>query len=134
MIDKEGLKRELAYYQQQDVGVCDFNSPEHFKEITQELVNLYSEKNKRYGGSFAKQVKEFGMLVAIIRLSDKMERLKYMYLHSNDDGDDESMKDTLKDLASYAVMSLMCLEERESGTVEKGKKENVSPREYLACD
>ena len=35
----------------------DYHSPKHFSEVTNSLVSLYTEKNKRYGGSFAKQAR-----------------------------------------------------------------------------
>lgn len=112
----------------------DYHSPEHFSEVTNSLVSLYAEKNKRYGGSFAKQAREFGMTVSVIRLSDKMERLKYLCKHLEDNGGDESMRDTLMDLASYAIMSIMVLDEKEEGgTIDKEKK-SVSLGERLASD
>lgn len=112
----------------------EYHSPGHFSEVANSLVSLYTEKNKRYGGSFAKQAREFGMNVSVIRLSDKMERLKYLCKHLEDNGGDESMRDTLMDLASYAIMSIMVLDEKEEGDTVDKEKESVSLGERLASD
>lgn len=112
----------------------EYHSPGHFSEVANSLVSLYTEKNKRYGGSFAKQAREFGMTVSVIRLSDKMERLKYLCKHLEDNGGDESMRDTLMDLASYAIMSIMVLDEKEEGDTVDKEKESVSLGERLASD
>lgn len=86
-----------------------------FNKITDELAKLYEEKNRRYGNSFSKQVDEYGMLVAVIRLSDKMERLKSLVKNPKDCGD-ETMRDTLVDLANYAIMSVMELDKKLSSS------------------
>lgn len=112
------------------------SSLQHFFRVTKNLLDLYTEKNKRYGDSFAHQVEEFGMAVPVIRLSDKMERLKYLVSHVEDNGGDESMKDTLTDIACYAIMSIMELEKekiKESiGDTDNDKE--VSSVEHLASN
>ena len=47
-----------------------------FKEITNEMFNLYEIKNKNYGDSFSKQFQEYGLTSVCIRLEDKLNRLK----------------------------------------------------------
>lgn len=79
-----------------------------FKEICKELNDIYNMKNSDYGDSFSKLYNEFGILSAVIRLSDKVERLKTLVKEDNiRKVDDESIDDTLKDLAGYAIMTLM---------------------------
>ena len=83
-----------------------------FKKITKEMVELYSRKNTDYGGSFDQSLDEDGLLVTKIRLKDKLNR--FSQLISNDAlVDNETMKDTLIDLANYTVMTLMWLDENE---------------------
>ena len=82
------------------------NQEQAFKDITKELCELYLEKNRRYGNSFSNQFKEFGVICATIRLNDKMERLKSLTRNPQDCGD-EPIEDTLKDMANYAIMTLM---------------------------
>lgn len=77
----------------------------NFKEITEEMLLLYERKNADYGDSFSKSFKEFGMIAPIIRMNDKLERLKQLVVHENH-VKDESIRDTLIDLANYAVMTI----------------------------
>ena len=93
----------------------------HFGAVTSEMQRLYAEKNRRYGNTFSRRFKEFGMLSAVIRLDDKMERLKYLCQAPQDCGD-ESVRDTLIDLANYAVMTIMeldSLKEKSAETVSE---------------
>lgn len=76
-----------------------------FDDILNEMSNLYERKNHDYGDSFSKSYKEFGMLSPVIRMSDKLERLKTLCRAEN--RVDESVRDTLIDLASYSVMTIM---------------------------
>ena len=79
-----------------------------FKKITKEMVDLYSRKNTDYGGSFDESLDEDGLLVSKIRLKDKLNRFSQLI---NNEGlvEDESLRDTLIDLANYSVMTLMWL-------------------------
>lgn len=82
---------------------------EEFSEIVDKLKSLYVEKNRRYDDAFHKQYTEMGIQSAIMRLNDKMLRLKTVSKTANDFGD-ETLEDTLKDLANYSIMTLMELE------------------------
>ena len=86
----------------------------NFIHIVEQCLNLYIEKNRRYGESFSKQYADFGNLSAALRLTDKVERLKSLVKNPDDYGD-EPITDTLKDIANYAIMTLM--------EIEKNKKE-----------
>ena len=79
------------------------------RELTQELHKLYADKNADYGDSFHKTFDEYGMTSVLIRLSDKLNRLKA--LQSTDSRVDESIRDTLMDLAGYCLLTIMELEE-----------------------
>ncbi|GAA0123017.1 MAG: DUF1599 domain-containing protein [Clostridium argentinense] len=74
-------------------------------EICKELNNLYKIKNHDYGDSFGKGFKEYGMVMPVIRLEDKLSRLKTLIKSENKV--DESIEDTLMDLANYAIMTLI---------------------------
>lgn len=81
-----------------------------FDEVTKELKELYVSKNSDYGNSFNDLLYEFGLITVVIRLQDKMNRLKTI---AKNDGEysvkDETIRDTLMDLANYAIMALMRL-------------------------
>ena len=83
-----------------------------FKDVCTQLFSLWEEKNRRYKGSFSEQFKEFGLTSSIIRLSDKLNRLKFLAKDCTDCGD-ESIEDTLKDLANYAILTLMEISKSE---------------------
>lgn len=85
---------------------------ETFKSITEGLLNTYIKKNADYGSSFDKSMDEFGLTAAVVRMSDKMERLKSL---SKKDAQvkDESVEDTLLDLANYCIMTVMHLKINE---------------------
>ena len=85
---------------------------DRFEKITKEMHDLYLIKNKNYGDSFSKQFKEYGLTSVCIRLEDKLNRLKSL----NKQGvkaniDDESIKDTLIDLANYSILAIMEMQE-----------------------
>ena len=83
----------------------------HF-DICQELNKIYEQKNHDYGDSFHETWKEEGFAMARIRLSDKLNRFKKLSKIIELDNEDqmvkdESIEDTLLDLANYAIMTVM---------------------------
>ena len=89
-----------------------FNKSEEFKSITSQMLNTYIKKNNDYGNSFDKSMDEFGIASAIIRMNDKLERLKTLSKKESM-VKDESVQDTLLDLANYAIMTAMYLKKHE---------------------
>lgn len=80
------------------------------------LNELYARKNADYGDSFHQSFVEEGMAMARIRLGDKFNRFKTLSRGGEQMVHDESIKDTLLDLANYAVMTVLeieCMEEQE---------------------
>ena len=77
-----------------------------FKQIANGLTELDERKNADYGNSFSKSYEEFGLTSPVIRLSDKVERLKTL---SKQEAKvkDESIQDTVMDIAVYAMLTLM---------------------------
>ena len=86
-----------------------------FVSICGEMAELYDAKNIDYGDSFGKSFEEWGMQMPCIRHTDKMNRLCSLTKNSSQRVQDESIEDTLKDLATYSVMTLIELR-REKGT------------------
>lgn len=82
------------------------------------LTDLYTRKNHDYGDSFAKSYQEWGLAMPCIRLDDKLNRLKSLAKNPAQ-VQDESIRDTLIDLANYAIMTVIEME------LEKGEKENA---------
>ena len=83
------------------------NKIEIHKNICDSLNDLYKAKNEDYGDSFSKSYKEYGLTMSCIRLEDKLNRLKSLNKNGNAQVKDESIQDTLMDLANYAIMTLI---------------------------
>lgn len=83
------------------------------KYICDLLNSLYLKKNHDYGDSFHTTFQEYGMVMPLIRLEDKFQRLKSLYKVGSM-VKEESIKDTLMDLANYAIMTIIELEEKEN--------------------
>ena len=83
------------------------NKIEIHKNICDSLNDLYKKKNQDYGDSFSKSYKEYGLTMSCIRLEDKLNRLKSLNKNGNAQVKDESIQDTLMDLANYAIMTLI---------------------------
>lgn len=86
---------------------------EQHKEICERLNKLYAAKNKDYGDSFGEGFKEYGLTMPAIRLDDKLSRFKQL-IKFDAEVKDESIIDTLMDLANYSIMTIIELENRKS--------------------
>lgn len=76
-------------------------------QTCEELNDLYKRKNHDYGDSFHQTWLEEGFAMSRIRLSDKLNRFKKLSKGDAVQVDDESIRDTLIDLANYAIMTVM---------------------------
>ena len=83
-------------------------------EICREINELYAKKNHDYGDSFGQTFKEEGFAMSRIRLSDKLNRFKTLYRGAKQEVNDESIRDTLIDLANYAIMTVLEMEVAEN--------------------
>lgn len=81
--------------------------------ICEEINKLYESKNHDYGDSFHQTFVEEGMAMARIRLGDKFNRFKTLSRGDEQKVNDESIRDTLIDLANYAIMTVMEMEVAE---------------------
>lgn len=73
--------------------------------ILDDIQSILEKKNQDYGDSFHDTFAEFGIISPVIRLNDKMKRLKTLIKNSSKPNY-ESIEDTLKDIIGYAVLSL----------------------------
>lgn len=85
------------------------------KAICDQLNSIYEQKNHDYGDSFHQTFLEEGMAMSRIRLGDKLSRFKTLTRLDSNDSDaqkvkDESIRDTLLDLANYAIMTVLELD------------------------
>ena len=82
---------------------------ERVPDTLKEMEELFVRKNTDYGDSFSAD----GPIGVVIRIGDKIRRLKSISKNKITLVEDETTKDTLKDAASYSIMALMLLEEEE---------------------
>lgn len=84
-----------------------------FREVAEQICNLYEKKDKCYGGSFNTTYDNLGIISAATRISDKYNRLCNLVKNPNIDNLGESLTDTLMDLAAYSIMTIVKLSEDE---------------------
>lgn len=75
--------------------------------ICQKLNQVYKAKNHDYGDSFGDTYKKLGIISAVTRLSDKMNRLMSLAVSHAAQVKNEKIEDTLLDMANYAIMTLI---------------------------
>ena len=96
-------------------------------EVCGELNVIYERKNADYGDSFAQSLDKHGLIAAIVRMDDKMNRVINLNKADEQLVNDESVRDTLMDLANYAIMSVMWLDAKSANESDGGY---MSPTEY----
>lgn len=84
---------------------------QRIQQQAEELAQLLIRKNADYGNSFEEQFNKRGLVGVLIRLEDKMARLDN--LERNAAKVDESIKDTLIDLAGYALLASILIGEND---------------------
>lgn len=87
------------------------NKAERHHQLCDALNALYVQKNHDYGDSFHQTWLEEGYAMARIRLADKLNRFKSLTKSGDAKVKDESVRDTLIDLANYALMTVLEMED-----------------------
>lgn len=85
---------------------------DHYLDI---MSDTFRKKNNDYGNSFFDSCTEEGIVAARVRLSDKWNRFKTLSKGTENQVKDESIADTLLDMANYCIMTLTWL----NSTVKK---------------
>ena len=75
-------------------------------DICDLIKDTYASKHHDYGPSFEKTFYEYGWKAPLVRMEDKMSRLKSLFEKGDENRKvkDESIKDTVIDLANYSIM------------------------------
>lgn len=85
---------------------------EKFKVIINLLFDTYLKKNNDYGDSFGISVRKYGLISALTRISDKFNRIESLILkNEKEQVQDETISDTLLDLANYCIMTIIEIDE-----------------------
>ena len=93
-----------------DENLVDMNVVS-FRAIQDKLVNIYAKKNHDYGDSFNEGCNELGVGYAFSRIFDKTKRFQtlakgIMNNNLSIEVQDETIEDTIMDLANYCMMYL----------------------------
>lgn len=80
-----------------------------FTSVCQDLIKLYAAKNHDYGNSFEEGCRKIGSGYPLGRILDKVNRLIACMGKEDEMQIDETIEDTLKDLANYSIMTLCYL-------------------------
>ena len=88
------------------------DNTEAFRAITNKMCNTFEVKNSDYGDSFHKLFEECGMTYAYGHMAEKLERINSLRKNKAK-VKGESMKDSLYDLANYAILTIIELEKTE---------------------
>ena len=77
------------------------------KDLCKELNDTYIKKNHDYSDSFGETFNKLGIISAITRISDKYNRLVSLCTLPEEERmvKDESISDTLLDMANYCIMT-----------------------------
>lgn len=84
-------------------------SANQFKNIAKGMIEIYVRKNHDYGNSFDKSLDKFGLVASVVRIGDKMNRIESL-VQKKAMVQDESIRDTLLDMANYAIMTVMWMD------------------------
>lgn len=98
----------------------DYNKKEYdrevrrFKELTTKMYETFKKKRNDYGPSTRDTWEKYGPISMLVRMDDKMNRFKNLAIDDTKQlVKDESVKDTLLDLANYALITILELEYQE---------------------
>ena len=95
----------------------EYNAEKRQQEICDYIhMDLYLPKNAAYGDSFHKLYSDLGIISAVTQISHKYNRLVNLAKDKNADtlAADESITDTLLDLANYCILTAMEIEREQN--------------------
>jgi hypothetical protein len=79
---------------------------EALQKISTSVIELVIRKNHDYGGAWSR----YGIFTPLIRINDKILRVKTLSSGEQALVADEKIEDTLKDIIGYALLALLYLE------------------------
>lgn len=77
-------------------------------------LELYKKKNADYGNSFAEVYKELGFESGLAQILHKVNRIKGIYKNGKVEIENDSIIDSLVDLANYSLMTVVEMQMEES--------------------
>lgn len=102
--DPVGVLTNPSAFTKQSTGDADA-----FRDIINGMYGTFKVKNHDYGNSFSELFAECGMTYAYGHLSEKLKRVKSL-MSDEAKVKGESIRDSLLDLANYAILTIMELD------------------------
>lgn len=102
--DPVGVLAKPSAFTKQPTGDADA-----FRDITNGMYDTFKAKSSDYGNSFSELFAECGMTYAYGHMAEKLKRVKSL-MSDEAKVKGESMRDSLLDLANYAVLTIMELD------------------------
>ena len=84
---------------------------QHHEDICNYLHDLYYRKNRDYGSSVTDTFNKYGLVSFLVRMEDKLNRVRTLTQKGNAKVLDEKIEDTLMDLANYSMLAVIELRE-----------------------
>lgn len=104
----DAIRVNLEVLEENDKTLSN-TSAHQFKDIVKGMIETYVRKNHDYGNSFDKSLDKFGLVASVVRIGDKMNRIESL-VQKEAMVQDESIRDTLLDMANYAIMTVMWMD------------------------
>lgn len=89
-----------------------------FRDIVDEMAKTYEKKNADYGDAYAEGYKLFGHTQLLSRIHEKFCRVYNLLNHTERKVLDESVLDTLTDMANQCVILRIMIEDNDFENVE----------------
>lgn len=105
------IRINLEVFEENDKTLSN-TSTHQFKDIAKGMIETYVRKNHDYGNSFDKSLDKFGLVASVVRIGDKMNRIESL-VQKKAMVQDESIRDTLLDMANYTIMTVMWMDNQD---------------------
>lgn len=114
------------------------SNEELFRSALVEMESTYRKKNADYGNSFEEMYRKVGAIYPLIHLSEKLARIEQLTQSDREPRvTEESLRDSLLDLANYSVMWIT---ELDKDRLRRGRlghlygAEQKAPKEFSFRD
>jgi hypothetical protein len=100
-----------------------------FNDALRDVAETLAAKNHDYAGGedHLANFREFGLLGIVVRIGDKFHRLKGAVRRGGELAvSEESLRDTLRDLAGYAICGMTWLDEDVKPSISRGPRDQVA--------
>lgn len=104
-----GLRECFQYLYTDVISIICERYSKRQEQVLEELKTLLIKKNKDYDSAFDKTLDKYGYIVIAIRLEDKINRFNNL-IKNNNEVKDESIEDTLFDIAGYCILSIIYID------------------------